>query len=49
MNEHEREDIFPSLGKGIMIVRVWTKFPNPVSFRDDAKWEVWTGIEHIAL
>ena len=45
--EHEREDILPSLGKCIMVVRVCAKLPNPVSLRDDAKWEAWTGIKDV--
>ena len=47
-HEHEREDVFPMLGKIITVDRVWT-FPDPVPFCDDLKLETWTGIEHIAL
>ena len=45
-HEHKREVILPSLGKGIMTLRVWTK-PNLVAFRDDPKGEVWTGIKDV--
>ena len=47
VHEHEHEDILPSLGKGNMTLRVWTKLPNPVAFRDDPKWEAWTGIKDV--
>ena len=46
--EHEREDILPSLGRGITVDRVW-RLLDPVSSCDDAKREKWTGIEHIVL
>ena len=48
VNEHGREDILPSVGRGITIYRVWAFF-DPVSFCDDLKWEQRTGIERVAL
>ena len=48
VQKHEREDILPSVGRGVTIDRVWT-FLDPVSFCDDLKWEQWTGIKRIAL
>ena len=48
VHEHEREDIFPSLGNFVTVDPVWT-LPDPVSFRGDSKWQTWTGVEHIAL
>ena len=48
VQEHERDGILPSVGRGITIDRVWT-FLDPVSFCDDLKWEQWTGIERVVL
>jgi len=47
--QYQRTDIFPSLRKAVIDVRVWTELSNPVSFHDDPKWEAWTGVKHVVL